>query len=315
MINDKLKNKSIYLHHYELHKRKPNNDQSNRTKVSHTEHTFIRVIKQGENEANKKSKEKYFTVNPAKLRIDKEQNLINEISKSNSAMNLDKLFRKENTKSSVQKKQNTVASYHQFSYMDAFRLYRKQKFLEEYLRINGDAATQIIPNFLYLGGHNSIKNVAELTKYGITHVLNMAQELSLNNHEYLDKKIKILQISAKDAEMYNIRPDFDLAFMFIDDCLRSGGKIVVNCARGISRSATIVIAYLMFRYNLRLDQAYSLVSSLRPQVRPNIGFRNILGIYDLELEYARVYRLNNFREMNQKIAYSVYQTQAVYSQN
>lgn len=230
-------------------------------------------------------------------------------------MNLDKLFRRDNAKRSAITQQNTMTSCAQYSYMEAFRLYRKQKFLEEYLRANGDAASEIIPNFLYLGGHNSIKNATELSTKGITHVLNMAQELSLNTHEYSDKKIKILHMGARDFESYNIRPDFDLAFMFIDDCLRSGGKIIVNCARGISRSATIVIAYLMFRYNLRLNQAFSMVSSLRPQVRPNTGFRNILGIYDLELEYARAFRLSQIRKINSKNNNPIYQAQAVYSQN
>lgn len=230
-------------------------------------------------------------------------------------MNKDKFIKRDNIKSSFINKQNNTMNCSQQSYLDALRLYRKQKFLEEYMKINGDAASQIIPNFLLLGGHNSIKNANELSCQGVTHVLNMAKELKLNTQEYSNKNIKILQIGAKDIDMYNIRPDFDLAFMFIDDCLRSRGKIIVNCARGISRSATIVIAYLMFRYNLRLNQSYTLVSSLRPQVRPNSGFRSILAIYDLELEYARIYRLNQMVKLKQTPSNTIYQTQAVYSQN
>ena len=249
------------------------------------------------------------------MRKDYEQIRTNEIRKINSAMNTDNLLKRDNTKSSFMIKNSNTMNCLQLSYLDAIRLYRKQKFLEEYMKINGDAASQIVPNFLFLGGHNSIKNANELSSQGITHVLNMAKELKLNTQEYSSKNIKILQIGAKDMEMYNIRPDFDLAFMFIDDCLRTGGKIIVNCARGISRSATIVIAYLMFRYNLRLNQAYTFVSSLRPQVRPNAGFRNILAIYDLELEYARFYRLNHTAKLKQTAPNTIYQAQVIYSQN
>ena len=99
--------------------------------------------------------------------------------------------------------------------------------------------------------------------------------------------IKLLHIPAKDAKTYNIRNDFDRAFHFIDECLRTKGKIIINCARGISRSATIVIGYLMFRYNMRLTDAFNYTLSKRPQVRPNSNFRRQLEIYEQELIYNR----------------------------
>jgi protein-tyrosine phosphatase len=69
-------------------------------------------------------------------------------------------------------------------------------------------------------------------------------------------------------------------------------RIIVNCARGISRSATIVIAYLMYRYKMRLDEAYELLIKLRPQVRPNSNFRYQLKLYEQELISNRYYNTN-----------------------
>ncbi|CAF0842797.1 unnamed protein product [Brachionus calyciflorus] len=239
-----------------------------------------------------------YEKNNSSFKTNKKNNSTSNVERqqepSNSASvkykpNLSKAY--VNNQNSAQNLKQDVTTYANYSYMDMLRMYQKQKFLEEYIKNNGDAASQIIPNFLYLGGHNSIIDIDTLNKQGITHVLNMAQELNLNSQDYNNKNIKILQIGASDTRDYNIRSDFDAAFMFIDDCLRSRGRIIVNCARGISRSATIVIAYLMFRYNLKLVDAYKLVVSLRRQVRPNLGFRNILTMYELELNYVRTQKI------------------------
>jgi len=102
----------------------------------------------------------------------------------------------------------------------------REKFFAEYIRNNGDAATQIIPNFLYIGGHRSVNNVASLVGDKVTHVLNMAGELSLDFGEMEKCQIRLLNVLAKDSKIYNIRKDFDLAFQFIDDCLRSRGRTI-----------------------------------------------------------------------------------------
>lgn len=163
----------------------------------------------------------------------------------------------------------------------------QEKLLTELMKIHGDTASLIVPSFLYLGGHRSVRDIKKLNTQGITHVLNMAQELKLDTDELAKNNIKIMHIAAKDAKTYNIRTDFDRAFQFMDDALRTKGRIIVNCARGISRSATIVIAYLMFRYKMRLHEAFNLVVTLRPQVRPNSNFRRILEQYEQELTYNR----------------------------
>lgn len=163
----------------------------------------------------------------------------------------------------------------------------REKYFAEYIKNNGDAASLIVSPYLYLGGHRSVNNVNSLITQGVTHILNMASELKLDIVEMNKNNIKLLHIPAKDAKTYNIRSDFDRAFHFIDDVLKSKGKIIINCARGISRSATIVIGYLMFRYNMRLVDAFNYTLSKRPQVRPNSNFRRQLEIYEQELIYNR----------------------------
>ncbi len=103
----------------------------------------------------------------------------------------------------------------------------REKFFAEYIKNNGDAASQIIPNFLYIGGHKSVINVPNLLTDKVTHVLNMAGELNLDFVEMDKCNIKLLNVLAKDSKNYNIRKDFDLTFQFIDDCLRSRGKFIL----------------------------------------------------------------------------------------
>jgi protein-tyrosine phosphatase len=51
------------------------------------------------------------------------------------------------------------------------------------------------------------------------------------------------------------------------------GKILVHCFAGVSRSATVVIAYLMQEHGLTYHAAMKLVKSKRPFINPNEGFR------------------------------------------
>lgn len=60
-------------------------------------------------------------------------------------------------------------------------------------------------------------------------------------------------------------------------------KVLVHCQAGISRSPTIVIAYLMYKYNLSMNDAYSKVKDIRPIVAPNLIFMSQLMDYEAKL--------------------------------
>ena len=49
---------------------------------------------------------------------------------------------------------------------------------------------------------------------------------------------------------------------YIDRAVTGGGLVVVNCYMGLSRSASVVIAYLMTKHNMSLDRvSLSLLTS------------------------------------------------------
>lgn len=117
-----------------------------------------------------------------------------------------------------------------------------------------------------------------LKDFNVTHILNVGYRI-LNYYEskFVYKNVEIL-----DDPSTNIRVFFDGCFDFIDDG-RVEGCILVHCNAGVSRAPTIVIAYLMKENKMRLKEAYDLVKSVRPCIRPNDGFMKTLKDYDNEL--------------------------------
>ena len=64
---------------------------------------------------------------------------------------------------------------------------------------------------------------------------------------------------------------------------RAGGKVLVHCHGGISRSATVCLAYLMFSRHLRLDDAFDYVRARRHVISPNANFMMQLSQFETEL--------------------------------
>lgn len=64
--------------------------------------------------------------------------------------------------------------------------------------------------------------------------------------------------------------------------------ILIISASGISRSPTIIIAYLMKEYNLSFEKAYELLKTKHNKTNPNIGFLKQLSIYEEELTYGNL---------------------------
>lgn len=70
----------------------------------------------------------------------------------------------------------------------------------------------------------------------------------------------------------NLMTTFGSAIEFIIQARKMGGTVLVHCYAGISRSATIVIAYLMSEKQMSLPDAFKLVKSKRIVAFPNPGF-------------------------------------------
>lgn len=108
-----------------------------------------------------------------------------------------------------------------------------------------------------------------------TAVLNCAKEVPQSPYA-----TKYLHLPLNDATGEKISPYFEIANKFIDSQLKKGTRVLVHCYAGISRSASIVIGYLINRYGMTFSDAYSYVKDKRSIIDPNIGFVYQLYAYE-----------------------------------
>jgi protein-tyrosine phosphatase len=76
---------------------------------------------------------------------------------------------------------------------------------------------------------------------------------------------------AKDNPDFNIAQYFDHSYAVIERGLHVGG-VLIHCAMGISRSSSIVIAYIMRKFHCGYAWAYNFVKKRRVIISPNFGF-------------------------------------------
>ncbi|KAM9323760.1 dual specificity protein phosphatase 13A-like [Gastrophryne carolinensis] len=142
---------------------------------------------------------------------------------------------------------------------------------------------------LYLGDLCIAHSKYELWKLGITHVLNAAHRTmhSRGNPDFYNPTITYHGVPADDCPGFDMSKYFYSASEFIHKALNNpGDKVLVHCAVGISRSATLVLAYLMIHHQLTLIQAIQKVQENR-WISPNSGFLRQLLRLDKELQQTR----------------------------
>jgi hypothetical protein len=91
------------------------------------------------------------------------------------------------------------------------------------------------------------------------------------------KHLEYHYIEIDDSESADIFQHFDSATEFIHN---QKGEVLVHCAQGMSRSASICIAYLIRYVGLNLEQAMAVCKIARPIVQPNAGFMEALKRYE-----------------------------------
>jgi protein-tyrosine phosphatase len=62
----------------------------------------------------------------------------------------------------------------------------------------------------------------------------------------------------------------------LDFLFNTSGNTLVHCGAGVSRSGSIVVAYLMKKYNLSYDDAIAKAREKSPRIRPNSSFERQL---------------------------------------
>lgn len=141
---------------------------------------------------------------------------------------------------------------------------------------------------IYIGDMYAAKDKRTLQALFITNVLNAADgKFNVNTGAsfYRDTKITYHGVEAFDMSSFNMSPFFYSAAKFIKTALSTPtGKVFVHCAMGLSRSSTLVLAYLMIEEDVTLVDAIKAVSANR-NICPNAGFLEQLRELDKQLHY------------------------------
>jgi protein-tyrosine phosphatase len=102
-------------------------------------------------------------------------------------------------------------------------------------------------------------------------------------------------IPIKDDEEERILSNFLHVAHEIEAARKANKRVLVHCAAGVSRSATLMIAYTMWKLGLNRREAFEHVSKQRKCIDPNDGFMNQL------LEFENV--LQVLYEMDGQVTY------------
>uniref|UniRef100_A0A8C5HB59 Dual specificity protein phosphatase n=1 Tax=Gouania willdenowi TaxID=441366 RepID=A0A8C5HB59_GOUWI len=158
---------------------------------------------------------------------------------------------------------------------------------------------QVWPN-LYIGNEVAARDKGLLFTLGITHIVNAAHHggghdpgsgisffcVNTGPRFYRDINVDYYGVEADDATDFILSPYFYPTARYIRAALAMGGRVLVHCLMGVSRSATLVLAYLMIVEGLRLQEAAAAVREHR-DICPNPGFLQQLRSLDMSMERER----------------------------
>lgn len=132
----------------------------------------------------------------------------------------------------------------------------------------------MVTNRIYISCLRAANSDKVIKKYRITHVLTVCP---IRPTHFPGIVYKIISIS--DSPDHRIDLRFEECFEFIQDALGKGGRVLIHCFQGVSRSASVVLGYLIAYHNMSFHQSLHFLKEKRGQINPNYGFIQQLQNY------------------------------------
>ncbi|UJR26137.1 hypothetical protein I4U23_007481 [Adineta vaga] len=135
----------------------------------------------------------------------------------------------------------------------------------------GNEMSLVLPH-LYLGSLKDRTNTSLMKKNQIKRVLCVIDvpDIVIDRDEY--KPTHLMNIPAADIQEQDLAQYFEKCIEYIHQARTEHENILVHCYAGISRSATIVLAYLMTIGDYDVEKALQIVKGARGFIHPNPGF-------------------------------------------
>ncbi|XP_001200447.1 dual specificity protein phosphatase 19-like [Strongylocentrotus purpuratus] len=132
--------------------------------------------------------------------------------------------------------------------------------------------------YLYMSSCDVAYNLEILKYHNITHILNVANLNNVYPDHFTYKNLPIW-----DLPEVKITKFFKYAIDFINQARSTGGRVLVHCNAGRSRSTTIVVGYILADERARISKTLEEIRVHRPCVRPNEGFMRQLEEYETSI--------------------------------
>ncbi|KAI0728672.1 phosphatases II [Fomitopsis betulina] len=132
---------------------------------------------------------------------------------------------------------------------------------------------------LYLGTLDAAISPRTLSDRRITHIVSLGREpIPADNPA---SGIQHLRIPVEDIDYADLLINLPATCQFIHNALCNRGIVLVHCVQGLSRSAAVIAAYLMYCKRISPTDAIAEIRKTREQVWINPGFMEQLVIFEL----------------------------------
>ncbi|KAI7748878.1 hypothetical protein M8C21_032799, partial [Ambrosia artemisiifolia] len=149
---------------------------------------------------------------------------------------------------------------------------REFEFKKDKLAYFDKECSRIIDH-VFLGSDAVAKNRDVLRQNGITHVLNCVGFVC---PEYFKNDLVYKTLWLQDNPSEDITSILYDVFDYFEDVREQNGRVFVHCCQGVSRSTSLVIAYIMWREGQSFETAFQRVKAARGVTNPNMGFASQL---------------------------------------
>jgi len=140
---------------------------------------------------------------------------------------------------------------------------------------------RILPN-LYLGGMEAAVDAESLAQQGVRAVVCCNREFEFATSKY-NPELDYYRVDVEDMGREPIELFFPEATEFIHKHLSEERPVLIHCKAGVSRSASVLLAYLIEYCGYSLHDAFMFTLERRPTITPNPGFMTRLREYEKEI--------------------------------
>ena len=195
---------------------------------------------------------------------------INEINNKNVFHNPINLNLNLNQVENKEQNNNNTIYNNQIPKYDRIKMNLKEELSLDNNQIKRDEDyNEILKDFLYISGYKTASTASDLENLKITNIINCSGDLCEN---LSFSGINYLTLNIRDNVSENIECLFFKCIDYINEAREKKGRVLIHCYKGVSRSVSILISYLIYLNKWTYDEAFDFVQSKRSIANPNIGF-------------------------------------------